>query len=856
MNKNYVRKILILIFIMAIIIIGSEKAFGLITIINNGLHGDFRNNNIESVNNLKIKVVIDNYEDYKYKCYDLKIKQSIFRVKNVYLTDTRYRINDNPWYVNGTINEEKLPLDKYGRTIAGPSFQLKHNETINISYKKKSDSIDAFDIRTMIPMQRAGAYPYWSEYQDKRKEYSTDMHISLKEIEFVKNAKKFTLKNQDRRSGMNLNIIPQTSFQVIDKNKEVEVILHYKYHPDLEKIPYSPPKITYNKQIDYLGDGETNEDTNLHGKRDYRQYVSIETEKEESQQSADFIFVIDASGSMKGERAKSLEETLKKSTDIILSNDKNTISMVSFSYDKKRLITRSNNKYHIYDKINDLISYINSNGGGTCFYEGLHEGRKILDELNIADYGKNKNIVFISDGAPNSAVGLHASEGYTALAYSYDEVSKMENLDRFYSIYIGEEDYGASVLQFITQFANVKKENEKIMILAERPEDIGIAMNDFMKRLGNPIRNVQITDVLSQYANLSNDTHILVKKFQGNTRVDMKENIDYRCEIVNRKIVFELMNQTSAGSKYEFSYNIYANDLAFDEYCQSLKYNAKGDYDTDYRNNKTSSNKNGFYPQLKTCLEYGFGRNQRKVIELPRPVIQVVAPERLAINLTAKKILLGRKLKDEEFSFAVEDANGRRILESKNDGQGKINFIDIYRNRTGRENYYIYELLPMKSDPHIIYDSKRILVMVDYGVENGKITADIHYPNDVTFINKYKFDAKKIGIEIKAVLEGMKLSAGKFSFELSEDGAEDIIASNNLDGMVCFQKEIDSPGEYVYKIKQKIPKNPEKHMIYDERLIKVIANVKVDDHDQLSVTLTYEPENKFVNTYQTVNEMH
>lgn len=855
MKKNRVKKIIMLIVIFAMLVFLSEKAFGLITIINNGLHGEFKSSNMSDESSLKIKIIIDNYDEYRNQCSNIQIKQSVFRIKNVYMTSTRYRINDNPWYVNGTINEEKLPLDRYGRTVVGPSFSLKHNETIEINYKNKTDSIDAFDIRTMIPMQRGGSYPYWAEYQQNRFDYATDLHLSLKNIEYVKNAQAFTLENIDKRTAANLNIIPKTSFKVVEKNKNSEIIIHYTYHPDLKKIPYSPPKIASSKQIDYLGDKDVNDDTKLEGKRDYRQYISIETEKDEAQESADFIFVIDASGSMKGGRARALENTLKKTTDIILSNSKNTISMVSFSYDKKRLITRSSNKYHIYDKIDDLISYINSNGGGTCFYEGLQEGRKILDELNSVDYGKNKNVVFISDGAPNSAVGIHDSEGYAALVYAYDEVSKMNNLDRFYSIYVGDRDYGASVLQFITQFANTKKENEKIMILAEKPEDIGIAMNDFMKRLGNPIKNIEVTDIFSQYANISIEPDVKAKIYADNKVLLLKEGIDFKYEIINRKIKFTLLNKSSAGAKYEFSYNIYASDLAFDEYCQSLIYPNVGESDTDYHINKTSSNKEGFYPQLRTVLKYEFGRNQKAEVLMEKPVIQVIAPDRINISLEAKKVLLGRKLKDKEFDFAIEDGNGRRIQESKNNESGKIIFSDIYRNRTGMENYYIYELLPLVTDPDIIYDSKRIMIMVDYKLDNGKIKANIHYPNNIIFENRYKYEAKKIGIEVDVILKGMKLAAGKFSFDLIEDGASDVTSTNNSDGKVCFEKEINNPGKYTYKIKQNIPKKPEKHMIYDERTITIVADVKADDTGKLLVSFSYEPEDKFVNTYQTVTEM-
>lgn len=69
--------------------------------------------------------------------------------------------------------------------------------------------------------------------------------------------------------------------------------------------------------------------------------------------------------------------------------------------------------------------------------------------------------------------------------------------------------------------------------------------------------------------------------------------------------------------KYVLSYNIKTNQKAKDDYLKN-GYDAKGDKDTDYDGNNTSSKKEGFYANKIAEAYYNGGKKA-----YPHPVVQV-----------------------------------------------------------------------------------------------------------------------------------------------------------------------------------------------------------------------------------------
>ena len=107
-----------------------------------------------------------------------------------------------------------------------------------------------------------------------------------------------------------------------------------------------------------------------------------------------------------------------------------------------------------------------------------------------------------------------------------------------------------------------------------------------------------------------------------------------------------------------------------------------------------------------------------------------------SINLNAIKILTGRELNDQEFSFELKDSSGALIQTVKNDAQGAINFEAITYDAAGTYTYTISEVVGNQNG--ITYDDHVVNVTVTVVDNDGKFVATAKYDGDQTFNNEYK----------------------------------------------------------------------------------------------------------------------
>ena len=110
-----------------------------------------------------------------------------------------------------------------------------------------------------------------------------------------------------------------------------------------------------------------------------------------------------------------------------------------------------------------------------------------------------------------------------------------------------------------------------------------------------------------------------------------------------------------------------------------------------------------------------------------------VAP---ALTLEASKVLSGRDLADDEFSFEVKDSAGVVIARGANKADGSIQFDPIIFKLPGEYDYLISEV--EGNDGDISYDTNVIPVKVIVTREDGLLIARAEYPEGGTvFENEY-----------------------------------------------------------------------------------------------------------------------
>ena len=230
----------------------------------------------------------------------------------------------------------------------------------------------------------------------------------------------------------------------------------------------------------------------------------------------------------------------------------------------------------------------------------------------------------------------------------------------------------------------------------------------------------------------------------------------------------------------------------------------------------------------------------------------------------AHKALDGRKLKKDEFEFELvkvkdDGSDGEVVASAKNDATGNVVFGKLSVDAKGRYKYRIRE--KAGKDGSVIYDKTEYdLDVVATDDTDGNLSCQVVYgtPDHVvpTFTNNIKTPEGSFKVEATKRLEGRKLKAGEFEFELVEveaDGSDgDVVATakNDADGKISFGKvELKGAGERSYRIRE--VKGSERGVTYDTATYDLTVTAVDNGDGTLTCSIAYanESEPQFVNTY-------
>ena len=209
-------------------------------------------------------------------------------------------------------------------------------------------------------------------------------------------------------------------------------------------------------------------------------------------------------------------------------------------------------------------------------------------------------------------------------------------------------------------------------------------------------------------------------------------------------------------------------------------------------------------------------------------------------KLFAMKTLVGRTLQGGEFEFTLS-GEGIDKQTKTNVGGGRVDFdpIEYTLDDLGEHEYTIREV---KGDaPGVTYDEsvKTVTVRVSDG---GDGVLKVTYDGDdefagAQFTNTYKAEGT-VELEAAKVLEGKKLAAGEFTFELYEGDELVKTATNDADGKVKFAPiEYTKIGTHAYTIKEVNAGEP--GYIYDDSAAEVTVVVTDNGDGTLKAEATY-----------------
>ena len=233
-------------------------------------------------------------------------------------------------------------------------------------------------------------------------------------------------------------------------------------------------------------------------------------------------------------------------------------------------------------------------------------------------------------------------------------------------------------------------------------------------------------------------------------------------------------------------------------------------------------------------------------------------------QITATKVLDGRDLKADEFSFElVED--GEVVATGANDADGKITMGKITYTAAGKHTYILREAKGAEGNG-ITYDSTTytiVTTVTDDG--NGKLTVkhELQGANEAKFNNSYKPNPNEFSVtdEIKAnkVLTGRDLKDGEFSFELVEGEGKDakVVATgtNNAEGNITMNAvKYTEAGKHTYTLREANGGTTSKGVSYSDAKFTIETTITDNGDGTLEakhVLKGTEPA-EFKNTYSVI----
>ena len=212
-------------------------------------------------------------------------------------------------------------------------------------------------------------------------------------------------------------------------------------------------------------------------------------------------------------------------------------------------------------------------------------------------------------------------------------------------------------------------------------------------------------------------------------------------------------------------------------------------------------------------------------------------------QITATKVLTGRKLKDSEFSFELVEGNDV-VATGKNDADGKIVMGKITYDKPGTYTYTLREKLPNEAglSNGITYDKTNYTIktsVIDNGDGTLKVTHTLEGPETARFENKYNTAPNKSSVtdQITATktLTGRDLKEGEFSFELVE--GNDVVArgTNAADGKITMDKiTYTAAGEHTYMLRE-TKVDADNGITYSTAAYTIVTTVTDDGNGKLTV---------------------
>lgn len=240
------------------------------------------------------------------------------------------------------------------------------------------------------------------------------------------------------------------------------------------------------------------------------------------------------------------------------------------------------------------------------------------------------------------------------------------------------------------------------------------------------------------------------------------------------------------------------------------------------------------------------------------------------VTVEAMKVLAGKDLTSDAFTFGLYDQAGNEVARGTNDQGGKVK-LTVKGLNLGEYDYTLKEEKAGQTVDGVVYDAKEVKVRVKVEQnqdDNNKTKVTVTYDGTATaptFNNTYdaKGSVTLTATKTIKVADGFdhttKPADGEFTFDL-KDAAGNVIATakNDANGKVCFTREFqlsDLDGaaskDFTYTIVEQPGAEP--GMVYDNHALTYTVTVTDGGNGALNakaIVTSASGSDTFTNTHQ------
>ena len=210
--------------------------------------------------------------------------------------------------------------------------------------------------------------------------------------------------------------------------------------------------------------------------------------------------------------------------------------------------------------------------------------------------------------------------------------------------------------------------------------------------------------------------------------------------------------------------------------------------------------------------------------------------EPVELPLQVQKVLEGKNLAADQFSFQLFGADGTLLQTKTNAQTGEVLFDAITYTAAGTYTYTVKEVIPDGPKNGISYDGRTVNVTVkvtDNG--DGTLSALAEYAGGPVFTNVYTVTGDPLfSVYGQKELTGRELVNNEFTFVLTDKNGKTLEASNTGKSFSFVNVKLPGLGVHTYTVTEK--DTGKGGVEYDETVYTVTVTVTDDGHGGMNVS--------------------